>query len=373
VAHKIVYIPEASSLLVKQGVESEFTGMLRTLISEGRIVHQTVVTRDDEPPITVEVLKRGPIACLVTSARANVEEELLTRMLFADSDETIGQSSRVMSSLLGAAYDLKPPPEVALFRDFQRWLELDGPYEVVVPYADAIRAAFRTTPNAIRIRRDLGNMLSGVFASAIAHKAQREVDAAGRIKATLDDYKNAYDAFAPGLAAVYRPQLAPGVTALVRVLEAMIETERKRVAIDAAAFEAAHPGEELPFDLQFDESVKATHNQLLNALGIASKDAIADRISKALSEGLIEIIDSGMGKTYGRRYRVLVPSATLAAGGVVSVFPTVEEVSAMEKDPAKRAAALAAIAANEAAGDAPAQPASASPPPGDGDEDEKPV
>jgi hypothetical protein len=141
VAHKIVYIPEASSLLVKQGVESEFTGMLRTLISEGRIVHQTVVTRDDEPPITVEVLKRGPIACLVTSARANVEEELLTRMLFADSDETIGQSSRVMSSLLGAAYDLKPPPEVALFRDFQRWLELDGPYEVVVPYADAIGLA----------------------------------------------------------------------------------------------------------------------------------------------------------------------------------------------------------------------------------------
>ena len=80
-AHKVVYIPEASSLLAKDGKEHEMAGMLRTLISENQLNYPVVVLRDGGlPPITVMLVKNGPIAVLITSARDNVEGEMLTRI-----------------------------------------------------------------------------------------------------------------------------------------------------------------------------------------------------------------------------------------------------------------------------------------------------
>ena len=69
--------------------------------------------------------------------------------------------------------------EIELLRDFQRWLENDGPYDVIVPFAPQIRAAFGRTPRAVRIRRDINTLIAGVAASAVLHKAQREIDAEG--------------------------------------------------------------------------------------------------------------------------------------------------------------------------------------------------
>ena len=81
-AHKVVYIPEASSLLAKDGKEHEMAGMLRTLISENRLNYPVVVLRDGGlPPITVMLIKNGPIAVLITSARDNVESEDATMRL----------------------------------------------------------------------------------------------------------------------------------------------------------------------------------------------------------------------------------------------------------------------------------------------------
>jgi Zn-dependent M16 (insulinase) family peptidase len=71
--HKAIYIPEAASIADKRGVESDFTTMLRILISEGRIEYATVVTRENDTPITQVMRKDGPIATVITSARDNIE------------------------------------------------------------------------------------------------------------------------------------------------------------------------------------------------------------------------------------------------------------------------------------------------------------
>ena len=44
-----------------------------------------------------------------------------------------------------------------------------------VPFAPQIRAAFGRTPRAVRIRRDINTLIAGVAASAVLHKAQREI------------------------------------------------------------------------------------------------------------------------------------------------------------------------------------------------------
>ena len=45
---KIIYIPEAVFFTDRHGVESEFTVMLRTLISEGRVVYSFVSVREGQ-------------------------------------------------------------------------------------------------------------------------------------------------------------------------------------------------------------------------------------------------------------------------------------------------------------------------------------
>src|SRR5208283_2225922 len=139
--HKLLYIPEAAAIADKHGVENEFTTMLRVLISEGRIVYQTVVTHEGGPPVTVTVIKNGPIAVVFTSARANIEEEMMTRLMVGDADESEEQTRAIIENTLADRQDAVLVDELERWRDFQRWLELDGPYEVHIPFLSAISRA----------------------------------------------------------------------------------------------------------------------------------------------------------------------------------------------------------------------------------------
>jgi hypothetical protein len=337
-AHKLIIIPEASSLLAQDGKEHEMAGMLRTLISENKLVYQTVVVRPGgNTPIAVEVVKNGPIAVLITSARDNVEVEMLTRLAFADADESLAQSNRVMTRAFNEAGGLlsltaAEIAEIELLRDFQRWLEHGGPCDVVIPYAPRIRAAWKQTPRAIRIRRDVNTLIAGVQSSAILHRAQREVDAQGRVVATFADYEHAWSAFNSGVSIFHNPQSGPGVVALVRVFEDLM-VERRR-ALD-------HLGD------HFTGVVTATLAQLGEALGLASDDTVAKRLAAARAAGAIERVNVGAPRGVPGQYKVLIGSDVLAKTGITSVFPPPGEVRRLIDDPVAYQKAVEAIRAEE--------------------------
>ncbi len=267
---------------------------------------------------------------------------MLTRVAFGDADESLNQSSRVVSHALKMAtgeHDLtaEEEGEIELLRDFQRWLENNGPYDVIVPFAPQIRAAFGRTPRAVRIRRDINTLIAGVAASAVLHKAQRETDAKGRIVATLDDYGHAWDAFGPGVAVFHNPQQGPGVVALVRVLEDMIEVKRK--AFEAASavhrdYRERHDPDAYRDPREFFEPVvEATWSQLARALGLASRDTIGVRLSRGkggrcdrvhqrqrASQRCPPVQSAGQLERSRRR------------SGAVPVFPTPAEVVRMMND-----------------------------------------
>jgi hypothetical protein len=140
--HKLIYIPEAAAFADKGGIENEFTTMLRVLISEGRIVYQTVQTQENSPPITVTIVKNGPLAVFITSARDNIEEEMLTRLMVLDADESDSQTRAIIENALTSETGERiEQEEIDAWVDFQRWLELGGPYDVVIPFLEAIKAA----------------------------------------------------------------------------------------------------------------------------------------------------------------------------------------------------------------------------------------
>jgi hypothetical protein len=329
--HKIVYVAEAAILAERNGVESVLTIMLRLLISEGRIDHQVVVPVPNGLATTVHIRRNGPVVVLITSARNNIEEELLTRLLTSDADESQEQTEMVVEAALTDREDADERDEVEKeidqWLDFQRWLALDSPYDVVIPFGRAILQAIRGQREdarrigekpkfKLRIRRDIHGFLTAIRTSAILHKAQREKDEKERIIATLDDYKHAHEAFDPGLASLYKTVSPVTTIAVVRAIEEMGATN--------------------------SNPAKVTVTSLMEKLGVTGRGTANDRLRDAEERGYIKLVDKqgGYGRTTPReytieKYAVQIEEETRTSFGT-GVFPSREAVEAAQKNSSER-------------------------------------
>jgi len=178
--HRILVLYEAAAL------NSDFgTYVLRSLMSEGRIRYETV---DRKTLKAVLIEREGPTGVIVTTTATHLEHETQTRMLATTVTDTPEQTRAILAKLAddrpGIVLDVEP------WHELQRWLEA-GPYEVAIPFGP--RLAALVDPVAVRLRRDFGNLLGLIRAHALLHRATREVDAEGRIVATIDDYEAVYD------------------------------------------------------------------------------------------------------------------------------------------------------------------------------------
>jgi hypothetical protein len=311
-AHKVLYIPEAAVLAERNGVESPLTFMLRTLISEGRLDHLVTVSQATGLPVGMHVRRNGPVVVIITSARDNIEEEMMTRLAVQHADESGDQTKAVVAGVLRDDIRRVGEDEIEPWLDFQRWLEKDAPYDVVIPFRAAILTAFnelwdemRTVP--LRIRRDVNALIIAIETSAILHKAQREKDATGRIVATLDDYADAHDAFDAGLATLYQTKIPETALAVVKAAEALGATKEK--------------------------GVKITVSALMKKLGINGRGVANSRLWDAEDRGFLNLVDlgKGHGRTSPRVYELGKTSAEVAAliesgSAGQCVFPRVEAV-----------------------------------------------
>ena len=199
--HCLIFIPEAAALVPAKGGGDEFAMVVRELVSSGRLVYHTVQPVGENGALVgVELVKDGPVALLMTTARENVEEELLTRLLVTVTDERDAQTKLILDAVAARAAGIGPEPlsqhEIAQFHALQRWLKL-GPREVIVPFAPAI--ASLVDRRGMRVRRDFPQIISLTKSSALLHRAQRHQDAQGRIIAELVDYGVAIAALGEGL------------------------------------------------------------------------------------------------------------------------------------------------------------------------------
>jgi hypothetical protein len=315
--HKILYVPEAAIIAEKNKVESPLTIMLRILISEGRLDHNVALPQADGQHETKHIKRNGPVVVVITSARDNVEDEMLTRLMTSDADESAKQTiAVVLNALLTEDRDASEA-EIEQWLDFQRWLALEAPYRVAIPFRSAISEAFKEhwerlkqrgeNPKIqLRLRRDSHGMLTAIKTSAILHKAQRKKDARGRIVATVDDYRNAHEAFDEGLASLYRLKIPLTALAVVKAIEEMGATE--------------------------EDSAKVTVSRLMSKLGISGRGATAEPIRDAEDRGCIKLVDKfgGYGPTTAREYTIGRSSKTIEAeieaGVGLGVFPPADSV-----------------------------------------------
>jgi hypothetical protein len=194
--HRVIVIYEAA------GMAGQFaTYLMRTLLSEGQINHQTVEpTKDGLRPRRLHV--EGPVGLLVTTTRAHLHPENETRMLSVTVNDTPEHTRSVFHALAGKRDQTEGKlPELAQWIELQEWLPNQ---EVVIPYAR--RLADLVSNESTRLRRDFERLLSLIGAHAVLHQASRECDQ-GRIVATLEDYAAVRELVAD--------QMAEGVEAAV--------------------------------------------------------------------------------------------------------------------------------------------------------------
>ena len=176
--------------------------LLRTLLSEGEIRHETV-EKAGKGFATKKITKSGPTGLIVTTTATGLDAELETRMLSLAVADTPEQTRAVFKSL---ARSDNSSDAVAL--DYERWHRLQrwlaaGQRNVIIPFADQL--ADRVLALAVRQRRDFGAMLTLIRAHALLHRASRDRTEAGGIIATMEDYavvrKLVDDLFSEGIEA----------------------------------------------------------------------------------------------------------------------------------------------------------------------------
>jgi hypothetical protein len=217
-SNTVLVIFEANQL---QGDDnSVFAMLLRTLISEGRIVHQTTVEDPASPSgrRVERIVREGPISLIVTTT-GELHAENETRMLSFYVSESQEQTRGVIASLAArAAGSGTASNDLSVWHDFQSWIGY-GPTDAVIPFAGQI--AEKIPPSMVRFRRDVDSLFACIKASAILHQAQRDTLPDGRVVATVADYAVAYPIFSKVMAQTSGHGVTDSVRAVVDLIAAL--------------------------------------------------------------------------------------------------------------------------------------------------------
>ncbi|MEX2227478.1 MAG: CHC2 zinc finger domain-containing protein [Dehalococcoidia bacterium] len=222
--HRAVVVAEADSL---PNDDSSAASAVRSLAADNEMTYD-VVEKDSKGEFHVRrITKPGPTGLVTTSTRP-LPHQFDTRTLTVTVADTPGQTRDVMRAHAATLNGLVALPDVSDFVALQRWLELEGKREVLVPFAPAL--AELVPADHVRMRRDFRQLLTTVETMAILHQQQRELDADGRIVATLDDYEHArtllMDVFQAASSAGVTPQVRETVEAVNRIADGVSLTKQ---------------------------------------------------------------------------------------------------------------------------------------------------
>jgi len=207
---------------------------LKLLVSEGRL---SIAAAGKDPQsgrlVTTTYEVEGPVALVMTTTAAELEEELANRLLVLAVDEGRAQTRAVQAAqrhsetLAGLAARQERAATLALHRNAQRLL---SPLAVVNPHAPGLSFSDRKT----RHRRDNAKYLGLVRAAALAHQHQREhklLQVGGAtvayIEATTADIALA-ERLAEAVLGVTTDELAPTTRRVLGALAAHLGADRSR-------------------------------------------------------------------------------------------------------------------------------------------------
>jgi len=218
-SHRILLILEAA------GLRGEFVNyIVRSLLSEGRIIYETVEKTKDGLRAR-RIVKEGPTGLCITTTAVDLDKEGETRMTSITVDDTPHQTSQILKT---QARRINETPqnnsgkEFRLWHSLQLWLELTE-RRFVIPYAEALSELIPSV--AVRLRRDFPTILSLIGTHAILHQARRDRDEQGRVVANFDDYSAVGQLVADLIAAQVEATVPESIRETVRAVEELLKED----------------------------------------------------------------------------------------------------------------------------------------------------
>ncbi|WP_169802212.1 LexA family protein [Neomoorella mulderi] len=258
-AHRTVVVAEAAGLH-SDGVAGT---IVRELIWGNKLAYE-VVEKTPDGLRPRKIIKDGPVGLITTTVK-NVEGELATRLLVVELKDTPEQTRLILEAEAREAAGQATMPDLSQFVALQKWLELNGPANVVVPYAETLAKLLK--PSSVRVRRDFKQLLTLIMAYALLHQATRQVKDEGTIVATIEDYSNIYH-IANNLFS------SSSMEALTPAQNELVEAVRHHYA---------------------SHSCSMTLRQLADALGI-DKSAASRRLQAVLAKGYVRNLQDKPGQ-----------------------------------------------------------------------------
>jgi hypothetical protein len=188
--HRVVIFSEADSL--PSGEDNPAASALRNLLQDHRL-HYLVTVRDpDTGDFTVrEIDKPGPTVLITTATRRlapQIDSRLFT-LEVPDDQQQLQQALRAQATL---ELEGAVAPDAALIA-FQSLLQVQAPWDVIVPFADQLAEAIGRSPAAARILRDFSRLLSLIKAATVLRHQHRTRDSQQRLVATRADYQVVFE------------------------------------------------------------------------------------------------------------------------------------------------------------------------------------
>jgi len=174
--HRILVVHEAT------GMSDAMSHLLRVLLSQGCIVHETTVAKTGGGFETIRTKKEGPTGLITTTTAFQLHPENETRVLSLTVKDTQKQTEEIF---LAQAEEDRIEPDFRAWHALQDWLTV-GPTKVTIPYSKSLAALM--VGIAPRLRRDFPTLLSLIRAHALLHRHTRTVRN-GKIVAKVADYR----------------------------------------------------------------------------------------------------------------------------------------------------------------------------------------
>lgn len=199
--------------------------VVRTLAEENRLVYE-VTEKDGLGGLTTRrIVKPGPI-CLITTSTKPLAHQLATRMLEVPVRDDEAQTREILLMMAAiAGGEAAPWRDAEPFIALQRWLATQADVTVHIPFLRPL--AYTLRAKEARTRRDFNQLISAITAVALLHRAQRPLDAEGRLVATLEDYGYVRDLLVGIFAQVAADGVSPGVR---RVVEAVAGSQAEHLS-----------------------------------------------------------------------------------------------------------------------------------------------
>lgn len=223
--HRVLVIGELDSLREGEGTENTLLSALRALLSEARVRYDVTV-RDKETGrfYTEHIEKPGPTVLITTGTRVFRDPQMASRVFTVAVPED-GERVRTVLAAQARA-ELSPPPEPSeALVAFQAYLQRRAPWDVKVPFVEALAELLGKRGAATRMTRDFEKLLALVKAVALLRHRHRDVEE-GRLLATLEDYEAVRQLVAP----IYDASVTGASEQVRAVVEAVAELRRSGIA-----------------------------------------------------------------------------------------------------------------------------------------------